>query len=216
MQCQKMLQQLKHIKISHYFHKDRNEENLFRLLLLQMRRVHVASLLFLWCVLAANVPTTEGEWTHDDVMACKHMMTSSNGNIFRVTGPLCREVPDHRWIPRTQRPVTRSFGVSLICAWIHGWVNNPEAGDLRRHRAHYDVTVMDPHIAGPLRVIHWLPVGFPNHKGLCNSDVSFVVFIVVGPNKLFNKQQVGGDLRRNDVNVTSLYWTSPGRSTCLE
>ena len=25
---------------------------------------------------------------------------------------------------------------------MNGWVNNPEAGDLRRHRAHYDVTVM--------------------------------------------------------------------------
>ena len=31
---------------------------------------------------------------------------------------------------------------SLICAWINGWVNNREAGELRRHRAHYDVTVM--------------------------------------------------------------------------
>ena len=31
---------------------------------------------------------------------------------------------------------------SLICAWIDGWVNNREAGDLRRHRAHYDVIVM--------------------------------------------------------------------------
>ena len=31
---------------------------------------------------------------------------------------------------------------SLICAWINGWVNNRAAGDLRRHRAHYDVTVM--------------------------------------------------------------------------
>ena len=31
---------------------------------------------------------------------------------------------------------------SLICAWTNGWVNNQNAGDLRRHRAHYDVTVM--------------------------------------------------------------------------
>ena len=30
----------------------------------------------------------------------------------------------------------------LICAWINGSVNNREAGDLRRHRAHYEVTVM--------------------------------------------------------------------------
>ena len=31
---------------------------------------------------------------------------------------------------------------SLICAWINGWVNNREVGDLRRHRAHCDITVM--------------------------------------------------------------------------
>ena len=31
---------------------------------------------------------------------------------------------------------------SLICARINGWVNTREAGDLRRHRAHCDVTVM--------------------------------------------------------------------------
>ena len=31
---------------------------------------------------------------------------------------------------------------SLICVWINGWVKNREAGDLRRHRAHYDVIVI--------------------------------------------------------------------------
>ena len=31
---------------------------------------------------------------------------------------------------------------SLICPWITSWVNNREYGDLRRHLAHYDVTVM--------------------------------------------------------------------------
>ena len=41
-----------------------------------------------------------------------------------------------------QRPVTRSLDVFLICAWINGWVNNREAGDLRHYRTHYDVTVM--------------------------------------------------------------------------
>ena len=52
-------------------------------------------------------------------------MTSSNGNIFRVTGP---------W--------RGALMVSLICVWINGWINNREAGDLRRHRGHYDVNVM--------------------------------------------------------------------------
>ena len=42
-----------------------------------------------------------------------------------------------------QRPVTRSFDVfTSMCSWINRWLNNDEAGDLRRHRAHYDVTVM--------------------------------------------------------------------------
>ena len=36
----------------------------------------------------------------------------------------------------------RALMFSLICVWINGWVNNREAGDLRRHRAHYDVTAM--------------------------------------------------------------------------
>ena len=31
---------------------------------------------------------------------------------------------------------------TLICVWINGWVNNHEAGDLRRYRVHYDVIVM--------------------------------------------------------------------------
>ena len=31
----------------------------------------------------------------------------------------------------------------LDCAWINARVNNRGAGDLRRHRAHYDVTVME-------------------------------------------------------------------------
>ena len=31
---------------------------------------------------------------------------------------------------------------SLICVWINGWVNNREAGDFRRYRGHYDVSVM--------------------------------------------------------------------------
>ena len=41
---------------------------------------------------------------------------------------------------------------SVICAWINAWVNDGEAGDLRRYRAHYDVIVMqtiDRHAVNP-------------------------------------------------------------------
>ena len=73
------------------------------------------------------------------------MMTSSNGNIFCVTGHLCVEYTGPGEFP-AQRPVMRSFDVSLICVWINGWVNHRKAGDLRRYRAHYDVIVMlSPH-----------------------------------------------------------------------
>ena len=40
---------------------------------------------------------------------------------------------------------------SLICVWINDWVNNHEAGDLRRYRAHYDVIVMN----APYLVFNW-------------------------------------------------------------
>ena len=70
-------------------------------------------------------------------------MTSSNGNNFRVTGPLCGEFTGPGEIP-TQRPVTQSFDVFFINLRVNnGWVNNCEAGDLRRQRAHYDVIVME-------------------------------------------------------------------------
>ena len=58
-----------------------------------------------------------------------YIMTS-----FRVTGHLCGEFAGHRWNP--------ALMFSLICAWIHSWINNREAGDVRRHRAHYDITLM--------------------------------------------------------------------------
>ena len=70
------------------------------------------------------------------------MMTSSNGNTFRVTGHLCGEFTGPRWIPRIKGQWRGTLMFSLICGRINGWVNNGKAGDLRRHRAHYDVIVM--------------------------------------------------------------------------
>ena len=41
-----------------------------------------------------------------------------------------------------QRPVTRNFDVFFDLRRSNAWVNSLEAGDLRRHRAHYDVSIM--------------------------------------------------------------------------
>ena len=71
------------------------------------------------------------------------MTASSNGNIFRVTGHLCREFTAHRWIPRTKESDAELWCFCLICTWINGWVNNGRAGHLRCHCSHYEFTVMD-------------------------------------------------------------------------
>ena len=70
---------------------------------------------------------------HSNVRAI--MITSSNGNIFCVTGPLCGEFFGHRWIT-----LTKASDAELWCFLLSSsewsWVNNREAYDLRRHRAH--------------------------------------------------------------------------------
>ena len=86
-------------------------------------------------------------------------MTLSNGSIFRVIGHLCGEFTGQRWIPRVKASGALMF--SLISAWINNWINNTEAVDLRRYRAHYDVIVMFnnlydvPHHYSHFRS-HWL------------------------------------------------------------
>ena len=71
--------------------------------------------------------------SHDDVIKWKH---------FPRYWPFVREI--HR------SPVNfphkgqwrGALMFTLICAQMNGWVNNREAGDLRRYRVHYDVIVM--------------------------------------------------------------------------
>ena len=70
---------------------------------------------------------------HDDVIKWKHFP-----RYWPFVGGIHRSLvnsPDKgQW--------RRALMFSLICVWIKGWVNNHEAGDLRRYRTHYDVTVM--------------------------------------------------------------------------
>ena len=76
--------------------------------------------------------------------SCHHdahvMMTSSNGNIFRVTGPLCGEFTGPGEFP-TQRPVTRSFDVFFdlrppkpLSKQLWGWWFETLSRSLWRHR----------------------------------------------------------------------------------
>ena len=70
-----------------------------------------------------------------------YMKTSSNENILCVTGPLCGEFTGPRWIP-PQRSVTRSFDVFFDLHPNKRLNKQSWAGDLIRHRDHYDITVM--------------------------------------------------------------------------
>ena len=49
----------------------------------------------------------------------------------------------------------RALMFSLICASTNGWSNNGDTGDLRHHRAHYDVAVMVPLITVNWPMFSW-------------------------------------------------------------
>ena len=71
---------------------------------------------------------------HDDVIKWKHF--PRNWPFVRVIHRSPVNSPH-----KGQWRGTLMF--SLIYVWINDWVNNREAGDLRRYRAHSDVIVMD-------------------------------------------------------------------------
>ena len=58
---------------------------------MQLLKLEITNTWVSWCGFSMNNPLN---------LTC--MMTSSNGNIFRVTGPLCGEFTDHRWTPLTK------------------------------------------------------------------------------------------------------------------
>ena len=80
-------------------------------------------------------------WSTKSLKIVWFMMTSSNGKFFRVTDPLCGDVTGHRWIPLTKASDTELW-YFLDLRRNKPLSNNPNADDLRRYRAHYDVTAI--------------------------------------------------------------------------
>ena len=72
-------------------------------------------------------------WVHDDVIKWKH---------FPRNWPFVRGIHRSPMNSPHKGQWRGALMFSLICVWINGWVNNREAGDLRRYRGHYDVIVM--------------------------------------------------------------------------
>ena len=85
----------------------------------------------MWKCLQMNI--TRPHWWfvnfHDDVIKWKH---------FPRYWPSVREI--HRW--PVNSPHKGKWRGALMFSLICARVNNREAGDLRRHRVHYDVIVM--------------------------------------------------------------------------
>ena len=79
---------------------------------------------------------TDAEIRHHRCMITSSALRSS------VTGPSCGEFTSHRWIPLKKASYAELWYFFIICAWTNSWVNNRDAGDLRRHRANYDVIAM--------------------------------------------------------------------------
>ena len=96
-----------------------------------------------------------------------NMMRHIFRHIFRVTGPLCREFNGHWWIPRTKASDAELWCFSLICAWINGRVNKHEAGDLRHHRTHYYVILMNELMISQDWLRQWLGGINPTNQMLC-------------------------------------------------
>ena len=70
---------------------------------------------------------------HDDVIKCKHFPRYCPF-VWGIHRSPVNSPHKGQW--------RGALMFSLICVWINGWGNNCEAGDLRRHYADYDVTVI--------------------------------------------------------------------------
>ena len=83
---------------------------------------------------------TEFEIAHDDVIKWE---------LFALYWPFVKVIP--RWPVDSpcQGQWRGALVFSLIWAWTNGWANTCDAGDLRRHRAYYDVTCDVLHVIGP-------------------------------------------------------------------
>ena len=121
--------------------------------------------------------------SHYSVIKWKH---------FRVIGYL---LTGDRWIPLSKaRDGALIF--SLIWAWTKDWANNRDAGDLRRQRVHYDVTVITTTYLFKFNAIHW-------------HHMSVMVFQIISfyfQQHLWANKNILSKFRRRWVSLTKGQW----------
>ena len=85
-------------------------------------------------IMSKNILVIMEKCTHDDVIKWKH---------FPRYWPFVQGIHRSPVNSLHKGQWHRALVFYLICARINLWVNSLEAGKLRRHRAHYDVIVMN-------------------------------------------------------------------------
>ena len=97
---------------------------------------------------------------------------------------------------------------SLICAWTNGWANNREAGDLKRHRAHYNVIVMSMILGDVLAWQHITVTSYKHH------DVSNHWRLLCLLNRLFRRASKKTSKYRLTGPLLAITWTNVDPDVC--
>ena len=115
-------------------------------------------------VVSAFWPLRTPDWTRCDVIPlhrvhtpiiwCRHQMETFSALLALFQG--IHMSPVNSFYKGQWR---RALIFSLICACINNWINNREAGVLRRHCAHYDVIVMRIFCRGVSSCVTGCPCG---------------------------------------------------------
>ena len=147
-------------------------------------------------------------------------MTSSNGNIFLVTGPLCGEFTGHRWIPLTKASDAELYVFFDLClnkrlrkqSW-GWWLETPSRSLWRHCNGMKTFSILLALCEGN----HRWPV-YSLHKG--PNMRSFDVFSVINLNKMLNNPYSYGGLKQHFYNRypfgNNEYYHAPIKITFVE
>ena len=113
---------------------------------------------------------------HDDVLNWKH---------FSRFWPFARGIHRSPVDSPHKEQWHRVLMFSLICAWTNDWANNRDAGDLRRHCVHYDVTVME--------YVPWLLPRNELRHHYCEVIVSAMAFQITCITIVYSNVYLGGN-----------------------
>ena len=148
-----------------------------------------------------------------DMLECKRKLQQFWGQTSLITATLYRIIHDDviklKHFPR-YRPFVREIHrspvnsphkgdwrgavmFSLICVWINGWVNNREAGGLRRYRAHYDVIVMFVEI---LTIPHRWTMARAGIQHRSIRSFKFVVYVLIKLRSKVYQQSIEATLQQ--------------------